>query len=690
MRKIMIAASMLLSLGAGAQTGTYNEQALAYIRQFKELAISEQQRTGVPAAIKLAQGIHETQAGISELATEANNHFGIKCKKEWQGQTYAHTDDAPNECFRKYGKAIDSYRDHSDYLRNSKRYASCFSLRVTDYAAWAAELKRCGYATNPKYAQKLIRIVEDFHLQDYTVAALKTAPKDENIYVAAVEAEPVPVQKKNYETAGEVVPVNDAPPVTEKIAAAAPQPIVEDVPAAAYEDSVPVYGQTMQRNGLKGFYAHKGDVLLEPAIKYNVRYARILELNDLPDAPLEADMFVYLEKKRAAGMRRTHKVSEGETLLQVAQAEGIQLKQLRALNQMDIGEEPLPGAMLNLQTGVAAKPVVAKSSPEVAQNTYRSNVLAEQPAPVAPVVAKQEEEEEEEEIPAAKPVPLPAFSPTPPPVRENLVIESLPAEPEPVAVAAAPQTQPVVLAANDEAAKEEPIIVIPMPVEKPVEKPVVKPAPRPRPATPPAQKTYTIADELAIGEERRQAYSPRYRAQEPVVEETHDHHAPLPPSAYIAPDFKEDPTTPKPVRQERAKTEAIASRTPATKPELVKEQPVVKEEVPVVREEDLPQDEFSKLKRQLDKAVYGTKKTSSANMVVIEEKPGPMRGAPVEASANVPAAAVSNGPAAYHVVKNGETAFSIARQYGISIKQLRDFNNLNFEAIKVGQKLKVK
>src|SRR5215217_7280258 len=122
MRKIAIAVFMLLSLKAAAQTGAYNEQALAYIRQYKDLAISEQQRSGVPAAITLAQGIHETQAGTSELATEANNHFGIKCKKEWQGETYAHTDDAPNECFRKYTRATDSYRDHSDYLRNSKRY----------------------------------------------------------------------------------------------------------------------------------------------------------------------------------------------------------------------------------------------------------------------------------------------------------------------------------------------------------------------------------------------------------------------------------------------------------------------------------------------------------------------------------------------------------------------------------------
>lgn len=681
MRKILIAASMLLSLGAEAQTGAYNEQARAYIRQYKELAISEQQRTGVPAAIKLAQGIHETQAGTSELATEANNHFGIKCKKEWQGETYAHTDDAPNECFRKYAKATDSYRDHSDYLRNNKRYQTCFSLRTTDYAAWATELKRCGYATNPRYAQKLIRIVEDFRLQDYTVAALNEKAKDENVYVAEVTPTPVPV-KKSYEMPGEVVPEQDAPVVK---AVAAAQPVAETVTELPYENSAPVYGQTVQRNGLKGFYAHRGDVLLDHAIKYNVRYARILELNDLPDAPLEADMFVYLEKKRAAGVRRTHQVINGETMLQVAQAEGIQLKQLRALNQMDIGEEPIPGNVLNLQTGVAAKPGVAKNNNEVVvKNTYRQNVVTETPVAVVPAVVTTpaivtEEEEEEEEVPV-----VPVKSPVkevPAVAAAKPLVESLKAEPEPVAVA-----------------RQEPPAVAPAPVfdeivienRPPAAKPAPQPAPRPRPVAPPKQKTFTIADEMAIGEERQQqSYSPRYRSQEPAaVVEEHPSHLPLPPSAYVVPDLKEEPA-PMPVRKDVPKTGAVVVRKELPRQE---EAVVVKEEVPVVREEDLPQDEFSKLKRQLDKAVYGTKKTSSANMVVIEEKPNPSRMVPAETSAAVPVAAntANISGTAFHTVKNGETAFSIAKQYGISIKQLRDLNNLNFEAIKVGQKLKVK
>src|SRR5688500_18841452 len=117
-----------------AQNNEYQERAQKYIEQFRQLAIEEQRRSGIPAAITLAQGIHETAAGKSELATNANNHFGIKCKKEWTGMTYKYTDDAPDECFRKYDNAEQSYKDHSDYLMSSPRYASLFTLSKTDYA----------------------------------------------------------------------------------------------------------------------------------------------------------------------------------------------------------------------------------------------------------------------------------------------------------------------------------------------------------------------------------------------------------------------------------------------------------------------------------------------------------------------------------------------------------------------------
>ena len=151
MQKWVLSICMMLGV-TGVYAQDYNARVQQYIEQYKDLAIAEQKRSGIPAAITLAQGIHETGAGNSELATEANNHFGIKCKKEWKGMTFTHTDDAPNECFRKYQRAEDSYKDHSDYLRSGTRYSKLFSLSMTDYAGWAIGLRQCGYATNPAYA----------------------------------------------------------------------------------------------------------------------------------------------------------------------------------------------------------------------------------------------------------------------------------------------------------------------------------------------------------------------------------------------------------------------------------------------------------------------------------------------------------------------------------------------------------
>ncbi|MBC7875319.1 MAG: glucosaminidase domain-containing protein, partial [Ferruginibacter sp.] len=143
-----------------------------YIANYKGIAIAEMQRTGVPASIKLAQGIHETMAGTSVLVTKSNNHFGIKCKATWTGESVSHDDDARGECFRKYAIASDSYRDHSNFLKGSSRYASLFKLDPLDYASWAHGLKKAGYATNPRYPQVIIKLIEDYNLQDYTLIAL--------------------------------------------------------------------------------------------------------------------------------------------------------------------------------------------------------------------------------------------------------------------------------------------------------------------------------------------------------------------------------------------------------------------------------------------------------------------------------------------------------------------------------------
>src|ERR1700712_2603614 len=148
------------------------DQINEYIQTYKSLAITEMQRSGVPASIILAQGIHETSAGTRDLVIASNNHFGIKCKSSWTGNVVYHDDDARGECFRSYSAAQDSYRDHSDYLSQTPRYASLFKLNPEDYESWAYGLRKAGYATNIRYSQILIKLIQDYNLQQYSLIAL--------------------------------------------------------------------------------------------------------------------------------------------------------------------------------------------------------------------------------------------------------------------------------------------------------------------------------------------------------------------------------------------------------------------------------------------------------------------------------------------------------------------------------------
>ena len=138
-----------------------------YINLYSNAAMQSMKTYGIPASIKLAQGILESGSGNGTLCRTANNHFGIKCKEEWTGETVSHTDDAPNECFRKYRSAMESYNDHSEFLANRVYYQNLFTLDKSDYAAWAKGLKKAGYATDPRYPQKLISIIERYKLYEF-------------------------------------------------------------------------------------------------------------------------------------------------------------------------------------------------------------------------------------------------------------------------------------------------------------------------------------------------------------------------------------------------------------------------------------------------------------------------------------------------------------------------------------------
>lgn len=331
---------LLLSLPLASYcqvTGSYEERVLNYIRQYKDWAMQEQMRVGIPASVTLAQGIYETGAGSSELATIANNHFGIKCKKAWTGETFAHTDDAPNECFGKYTSAYQSYVDHSNYLSTEKRYQILFTYAVDDYKAWCRGLKQCGYATNPKYAQLIINVIEKFNLNRFTDSAA--------ILFAT------PVLDKNNNTHGpnatsyeyQIINQIDTPETA----------IEED---ADIKDNLLNFEGVTKVNNLNAFVARKGETLLEYAIRYNIRYQKLLDINDLEDGPLPFSMYIYLEKKHLKGDHAYYIVKEHETLLQIAQTEGIQLKQLRLINKINEEEEVVPGERINLQMPNVKKP----------------------------------------------------------------------------------------------------------------------------------------------------------------------------------------------------------------------------------------------------------------------------------------------------------------------------------------------
>ncbi|MBQ0034213.1 MAG: glucosaminidase domain-containing protein, partial [Bacteroidales bacterium] len=167
MKKLLFLPLCLLSVVLMAQTT--NADYLAYIEAYKQAAVNQELTYKIPASITLAQGLLESGAGKSPLAKEANNHFGIKCHSDWTGATFTQDDDAVGECFRKYDSAEQSYEDHAKFLLKP-RYQKLFSLPITDYKGWARGLKECGYATDPNYAPKLIKLIEDYDLVAITEA----------------------------------------------------------------------------------------------------------------------------------------------------------------------------------------------------------------------------------------------------------------------------------------------------------------------------------------------------------------------------------------------------------------------------------------------------------------------------------------------------------------------------------------
>lgn len=299
-----------------------------YIERYKAIAAKEMERTGVPAAISLAQGIVESRAGRGWLVERSHNHFGIKCKADWTGETILYDDDQKDECFRVYVTDDSSWRDHSDFLRKSPRYASLFQLDPLDYKAWAYGLKNAGYATSKTYADQLITYIERYQLQQYSEMALAQMPTPaDNTFAVMLEKKIL----KEKETRGISL---------ERQVQKAPSP--DPAPSSFPQGEFTI-------NGRRVIYLAGGASLMAVADKYHIRLAKLLRFNELDNDVLPGGRLIYLQKKGKKGANDIHVVAGHESLPEVAAEEGIRLKWLYKRNYLREGAAVKPGDALYLR-----------------------------------------------------------------------------------------------------------------------------------------------------------------------------------------------------------------------------------------------------------------------------------------------------------------------------------------------------
>jgi LysM repeat protein len=302
MRKFFISIALTTALMASAQA-RWNQTYQQYIDQYKDVAIEQMQRYGIPASITLAQGIFESGAGRSELAVKANNHFGIKCNG-WTGRRSYHDDDERGECFRAYDNAYESFEDHSKFLAERQRYRGLFNLKRDDYKGWARGLKAAGYATNPQYADRLIELIQLYKLYQYDKA-------------------------KDY-----------------------------DKFLFGHAKSQPSNGQALHAIKVfnKNYYliARRGDTFKSIADEIGISYRKLAKYNERDKRDrLDEGEIVWLKKKQKKAPKdykgRLHYVRNGESMYTIAQNYGIRLKNLYKMNHLSPDYQIRVGDALRLR-----------------------------------------------------------------------------------------------------------------------------------------------------------------------------------------------------------------------------------------------------------------------------------------------------------------------------------------------------
>ena len=336
MKKLICLLGILL--GCVSVFAQYNEQDIRdYIDRFADVAVKKMHEYKIPASITVAQGIFESACGKSRLATEGNNHFGIKCHTEWTGDTILIDDDELQECFRKYASVEESYTDHSLFLTTRKRYANLFELDIMDYQSWARTLKQDGYATNPQYADRLISLIERFN-----IARLDTLYQQKYGGWLATVAETKPV-------AQDTKPVSN--PTTKPVGNKHGKKVFTAIGSEYPTDQSPfTYRKVFKNNNTYFVIAEKGDTYEKIAQDILVMSDNLRKFNDAGpnDEPVENEI-VYVEAKARGNAVRIHTVQEGETLRYISQRYGVQLHYLLKYNMLEENSVIHPGDQILLR-----------------------------------------------------------------------------------------------------------------------------------------------------------------------------------------------------------------------------------------------------------------------------------------------------------------------------------------------------
>ena len=273
-----------------------------YLKTYKDIAIAEMKRSGIPASITLSQGMLESDNGNSSLAKKAKNHFGIKCHNSWEGEKFIQDDDTKDECFRKYKNDEESFKDHTDFLVNGSRYKFLFDSKSVDYKEWAEGLKKAGYATNPKYPEMLIKIIEDNELYKFDD---KDAAK--NIQLANID--------NVYLSSGN--------------------------------------REIFLTNRIKCIKVRQGDTFFKISKELDIMLWQLYKYNDLDkDSKLSIGQTLYIQPKRSKAEAKfeTHTVAQGETMQTISQLYGVKLKKLYKKNNLAVGAEIKVGDVVNLRS----------------------------------------------------------------------------------------------------------------------------------------------------------------------------------------------------------------------------------------------------------------------------------------------------------------------------------------------------